>query len=74
MRNQDQYMMPRRIAAAVAVAGIALAAYSGVPATQLRSEAPAATRSVAAAFLDPSLAGLEPGPDADPGGNVAEYY
>jgi hypothetical protein len=74
MRNQRRDMTPRRIAAVLAIAGIALAGYSGVPATKPRVEAQAATASMAAISGDPSLAGLKPGPDADSGGAVAEYY
>lgn len=74
MHDQRKGMTPSRIAAVIATAGIALAGYSSVPATQPTIEAPAATGTVAAPYQDPSLAGLRPGADADPGGDVAEYY
>jgi hypothetical protein len=74
MHDQRKGMTPRRIAVVIATAGIALAGYSSVPATKPRIEASAATPTLAAPYQDPSLAGLRPGPDADPGGDVAEYY
>ena len=73
MRKHQQRTTQTRIAVAAAVAGIALAGYSSVPSTQTRIETIAAAGS-AAAYQDPSLAGLSPGPDADAGGVVAEYY
>jgi hypothetical protein len=73
MRKQQQRTTQKRFAVAAAVAGIALAAYSSVPSTQPRIETIAAAGS-ASAYQDPSLAGLRPGPDAEAGGVVAEYY
>ena len=73
MRKPQQRLTTKRFAVAAIVAGIALAGYSSVPSTQPRSEAVAAA-GVAAAYQDPSIAGLRPGPQADAGGAVAEYY
>ena len=73
MHRHQQGMATRRIAVVAAIAGIALAGYSSVPSTKPRVEAPALAESVAA-YQDPSLAGLRPGPQADAGGAVAEYY
>jgi hypothetical protein len=53
---------------------VALAGYAGAPATQPRIAAAGATAPSLNAAGDPSLAGLKPGADADPGGAVAEYY
>ena len=73
MRKPQQRLTTKRFAVAAIVAGIALAGYSSVPSTKPRVEAPALARS-AAAYQDPSIAGLRPGADAEAGGAVAEYY
>ena len=73
MRKPKQQMSPKRIAVLAIIAGIALAGYSSVPSTQPRSET-IAPAGLAVAYQDPSIAGLRPGPDADAGGAVAEYY
>ena len=73
MRKPQQQMTTKRIAMAAIVAGIALAGYSSMPSTKPRVEAPALA-GTAAAYQDPSIAGLRPGPQADAGGTVAEYY
>jgi hypothetical protein len=75
MRYQGKGMTPLRITTVVVVAGIALAGYSGVTATKSRAGAPAAAEAPATvAYQDPSLAGLKPGPQAEPGGDVETYY
>ena len=73
MRKPRQEMSPKRIAVAAIIAGIALAGYSSVPSTKPQVDALAPAGSFAV-YQDPSLAGLRPGPDADAGGAVAEYY
>jgi hypothetical protein len=73
MRYQGKGMTPLSIVAVVVAAGIALAAYSGAIATKPQAEALAATAAPAKVYQDPSLAGLQPGPDAEPGGDVAMY-
>jgi hypothetical protein len=73
MRNKER-LTPLRVTAAAAAAAIALAGYSGVLATKPRVEAPVATAAPTLVHLDPSLAGLRPGPDAEQRGDVHEYY
>ena len=74
MRNK-QRLTPLRLSAVAAMAGIALAAYSGVIPTKPHVDAPAvAAGAPVTAYQDPSLAGLRVGPDADPRGEVNEYY
>ena len=73
MRNK-QRLTPLRLSALAAMAGIALAAYSGVIATKSRVNAPAVAGAPVTAYQDPSLAGLSIGPDADHRGDVHEYY
>jgi hypothetical protein len=74
MRNSRHALTPRRLAALLAVVAVALAGYAGAPATQPRIAAAAMAEPLANAAGDPSLAGLRPGPEADPGGAVAEYH
>ena len=73
MRNK-QRLTPLRLSAVAAIAGIALAAYSGAIATKPGVHAPAVAGAPVTAYQDPSLAGLRIGPDADPRGDVHEYY
>jgi hypothetical protein len=73
MRNK-QRLTPLHLFAVAALAGIALAAYSGVIATKPHVDAPAVAGAPVTAYQDPSLAGLRVGPDANPRGDVREYY
>jgi hypothetical protein len=73
MRNK-QRLTPLRLTALAAALGIAFVGYSGSIATKPRTETPAAIFAPAAAYQDPSIAGLRPGPDADAGGDVTDAY
>ena len=73
MRNKPS-LTPLRLSALAALAGVALAAYSGVIATQPRLEAASAAEDPVLRHQDPSLAGLSVGADADPGGDIREYH
>ena len=73
MRNKHG-LTPLRITAFAAAVGIALVGYSGAIATKPQAEAPVAIATGTPAYQDPSLAGLRPGPDADPGGDVTDAF
>ena len=73
MRNK-QSLTPLRITALAAAVGIALVGYSGAIATKPRVEAPVAIVASVPAYQDPSIAGLRPGADAEPGGDVTDAY
>lgn len=59
---------------ALAAAGIALALYSRVPATQTHEDPARAPAIAVPAYQDPSLAGLSVSPDAEPGGYDIETF
>jgi hypothetical protein len=60
--------------AVLAAAGIALALYSRVPATQTHEDRASAPSIATPAHQDPSLAGLRVAPDAEPGGYDIETF